>query len=202
MTKLCPKCGAVKFEDQFSLCSSTVSKKQCWCNECHLNYRKSKKRERKEYARAYYLKNREEIIKKVKIYAAKNAEKLVKKHRLYYEKTISTRLLGDARKRANKLKLSFNLTEDDFVIPTICPVLNIPIIIGTKGRQNNSPSIDRIVPELGYIKGNICIISWRANRIKSDGTLSELKNIVKYVEENERAKGINIESALASSDNQ
>jgi hypothetical protein len=46
-----------------------------------------------------------------------------------------------------------------------------------------SPSLDRIVPELGYVKGNVRVISDRANRIKRDATLEELRAIVKYVEE-------------------
>jgi hypothetical protein len=45
----------------------------------------------------------------------------------------------------------------------------------------NSPSIDRIDPERGYVKGNIKIISFRANQIKSDASHQELKLVAAYV---------------------
>ncbi len=49
-----------------------------------------------------------------------------------------------------------------------------------KGPRPNSPSIDRIAPERGYVKGNIKIISFRANQIKSDASPSELKLVAAY----------------------
>lgn len=43
--------------------------------------------------------------------------------------------------------------------------------------QHSSPSIDRIIPELGYVRGNIAVISMRANKLKSDATSEELERI-------------------------
>lgn len=51
-----------------------------------------------------------------------------------------------------------------------------------KQRTDNSPSLDRIDNSSGYVKGNVHIISMRANRIKSDATLQELKSVVKYLD--------------------
>lgn len=50
------------------------------------------------------------------------------------------------------------------------------------GRKNspNSPSLDRIVPERGYVRGNVVIVSFRANRAKSDLTIAELKQLVEF----------------------
>lgn len=88
--------------------------------------------------------------------------------------------------RAKMYNIPFNLEESDVVIPNICPVLGIPIKIhtGRGGYFPDSPSIDRIIPELGYVKGNIRIISFRANWLKTNATLKELKAIVKYLEDN------------------
>jgi len=58
-------------------------------------------------------------------------------------------------------------------LPTHCPILGIQLHYGGngKGRQDdNSATIDRIDNARGYIRDNVLICSWRANRIKSDGT--------------------------------
>ncbi len=58
----------------------------------------------------------------------------------------------------------------------LCPVLHIPLVIGAgKGKcSSSSPSIDKFIQEKGYVKGNIAIISYRANRMKSDATIAEI----------------------------
>lgn len=50
------------------------------------------------------------------------------------------------------------------------------------GRQPNSPSIDRVVPDRGYVIGNVAVICWRCNKIKSDLMPNELRQFVAYVE--------------------
>lgn len=66
----------------------------------------------------------------------------------------------------------------------ICPILEVPIIVGTKGEYEYSPSIDRIDNSKGYIKGNVQIISKKANSMKNSATSTELitfcKNILRY----------------------
>lgn len=82
-------------------------------------------------------------------------------------------LLYSAKQRAKESGWDFDLTADDIEIPSICPVLGTPMV---------SPSIDRIDSTKGYVKGNICVISWRANKLKQDATLEELRQLVAYVE--------------------
>lgn len=90
-----------------------------------------------------------------------------------------------ARKRARELGLPFDLEEDDIIFPKVCPVLDIPIILktenGPRKRSDNTPSLDRILPELGYVKGNVKIISWRANRLKNDASLADIEGIYNYM---------------------
>jgi predicted DNA-binding protein YlxM (UPF0122 family) len=93
------------------------------------------------------------------------------------------------RKRANcrANNIPFDLTMDDIVWHTHCPVLGMELeYLGIdSSRKENSVSFDRINPKLGYVKGNVQIISWRANRIKNDGTSEEHKMIYDYMKKYE-----------------
>jgi hypothetical protein len=53
-----------------------------------------------------------------------------------------------------------------------------------KGSAEESPSLDRLIPNLGYIKNNIMIISHRANVIKHNGTMEEHEKICQYIKDN------------------
>lgn len=86
--------------------------------------------------------------------------------------------MGWAKQRAKKKRLPFNLTLDDVIIPTHCPALGIKLIPGSSGSQ--SPTLDRIIPSLGYTKGNVVVISALANAIKSTGTPSEILKVAKF----------------------
>lgn len=88
-----------------------------------------------------------------------------------------------ARGRAKREGLPFDLEPEDIVFPDTCPVLGIPIFFSEdRVRTDNTPSIDKIKPAEGYVKGNIHVISWRANRLKGNASLDELKRIVNYIE--------------------
>lgn len=92
-------------------------------------------------------------------------------------------LLRWARGRAEQKGLSFNLTIEDINIPEFCPVLGIPLFCGDGVSCENSPTLDRIVPELGYVTGNVIVISNRANRIKHNATWLELQKLVEFYEQ-------------------
>lgn len=91
------------------------------------------------------------------------------------------RILATVKSRTAKDGIPFNLTLEDIIIPEFCPVLGIKLKKGQGKRQDNSVSIDRIIPELGYVKGNIRIISWRANKLKNNGKIEEFEAIIKYM---------------------
>lgn len=102
------------------------------------------------------------------------------------KKNINRVIYTTTKSRAKKLGIPFDLTIDDIIIPTHCPILGIELYRneGKHGSNNNSPSIDRIIPSRGYVKGNISIISSRANAIKSNTTIQELEKILEYARGN------------------
>lgn len=80
-----------------------------------------------------------------------------------------------ARQRATRKGLAFDITVDDIVVPDRCPYLNIQLTICTDGIvKDDTASIDRIDNEKGYVKGNIRIISFRANKMKSNLNAADL----------------------------
>ena len=96
-------------------------------------------------------------------------------------------MVRSAKQRALKKGLDFNITYEDFEIPERCPLLGIPLIkhVGDGNAKDDSPSLDRIKPELGYIKGNVWVISRKANEIKNNVNSDTLKTIA----ENLKAHG-------------
>jgi hypothetical protein len=91
-------------------------------------------------------------------------------------------MIQNARARAKAADVPFLLTPGDIVVPSHCPILGLPLfqITGKKGGGPNSPSLDRIEPSLGYVPGNIVVISNRANRLKSDASIEELRAIASF----------------------
>lgn len=89
------------------------------------------------------------------------------------------------RKRTNCLnsgqEWSIHFGQIEWV--TTCPVLGIELDYFAEQRQENSPSFDKVDPKKGYVPGNVQIISWRANRIKNDGTSEEHEKIAQYIRE-------------------
>lgn len=89
-----------------------------------------------------------------------------------------------ARGRSLKFGMPFDLTLDDIRIPDVCPVLGIQLDrnIGGLGALPGSPSLDRVIPSKGYIRGNVRVISTRANVLKGDSTLDELLMMASFIQ--------------------
>ena len=89
--------------------------------------------------------------------------------------------LQQCKKRALLKGIEFNLTEEDIIIPEICPILEVPLVIGTAGKYEYSPSIDRINNSKGYVKGNVMVISKKANSMKNSATPQELEVFIRNI---------------------
>lgn len=94
-----------------------------------------------------------------------------------------TQRITHKRNHAKAVGVDFDLTISDlYPLPETCPVLGIPLNYGTgsRGAADNAMSLDRIDSNLGYVKGNVVMISQRANRIKNDATVDELRRIYEF----------------------
>jgi len=95
-------------------------------------------------------------------------------------------LVNNLKASAKKRNIHFDLTTadiDDLGIPLTCPILKIPIFFHRGHVKDDSISFDRIDSSKGYIKDNIVIISYRANKLKSDATLEEMEAIVEFYQQ-------------------
>lgn len=102
-----------------------------------------------------------------------------------YYSTISNESLifSTAKSRATKNNIPFSIDLEDIHIPDFCPALGIPINkVGIK-MTDSSPTLDRIIPDLGYVKGNVIVISNKANRIKSNATAEEINLVSKWLKD-------------------
>lgn len=92
-------------------------------------------------------------------------------------------LFEGAKRRAKLEGLPFTITIDDIVIPDMCPVLGIPIVLGQPANSPNLPSLDKFDPALGYVPGNITVMSLRANSLKRDATTEEIRLVYQWMEQ-------------------
>lgn len=88
----------------------------------------------------------------------------------------------NAYHRAAKRGLDCTLDFRSIDVPSHCPVLGIPLFRTPGQITDNSPSLDRIDSTKGYVEGNVVVVSQRANRLKSDATISELRRIADFYE--------------------
>lgn len=145
-------------------------------------YREKNKEHIKQKAKEYYEKNKERISartskRKTEEYRA-NPQKQMEKQKEWKVNNLEKYLVQGAKQRAKKYGLPFDITYLDVVIPKKCPYLNIPLIPFSEW---SSPSLDRILPELGYVKGNIQVISTKANTMKNNATPEELLSFAKEI---------------------
>ena len=202
MDKECTKCLKIKNIDQFTLTVRKVP--HVWCKECcKILYKEIRNKNKDKWTKSSidpYLVNVEKKCSDCKTkqsriqfnkdrttrdglsYHCKNCSKnRYKNNKISSPKTL---MLAAAKQRAKRDKVICNITENDILIPERCPILNIPLKINIKKWENDSPSLDRIIPKLGYTKDNIKVISWRANALKRDASIEELESIVKYMKNN------------------
>jgi len=170
------------------LCGAQKTERTCWfkkrnhhfCSRLCANktnaQKKAKGLTRKEYEKQYWAipENKARRVLLAKENAIKRADAMGDS----YKKMILSR----CKARAKIRNIEFTITIDDIVIPKYCPILGLELKPnrGSGGRLN-SPSLDRIDCSKGYIKGNIQVISNRANTIKSDATYADILKFAEWI---------------------
>ena len=106
----------------------------------------------------------------------------------YAIKSKLARTLSNTKSVCEKQGVPFDITVEDLVpYPLTCPVLGLPINwMNTGSSSNDSPSLDRMQPDKGYVRGNVQIISSKANRLKNNGSIDDFQRIVEYMKKGGR----------------
>jgi len=130
------------------------------------------------YKKKYYKKNKKRISDYWKVFYANNRERLKKKSAKRYWEKLPEYLFYAAKDRAKRAGIPFNITKYDVVVPKVCPVFKRKFI---PGDRDWTPSLDKIVPSKGYVKGNIAVMSFKANRMKHNNTKKDLKRLLAWL---------------------
>lgn len=136
--------------------------------------------------REYYKEWRKKNVEKVKTYLNAKYPDYAQHSANYRMRHPERNLLTLAKRRAKAKGIEFAIEEKDIDIPILCPILGIPIVkIYTKGKSTgptpNSPSLDRIDNSKGYIKGNVKVISHKANSMKHTASREDLIKFANWI---------------------
>ena len=126
------------------------------------------KRRRRVYARQYYRDRKDDPTFMAKRRAQRKACR---------DNNIDKFLWRAAKNRALEHGLAFDIDVTDIIIPATCPVFGTPFEVGAM----TAASLDRIDSSKGYIKGNVQVLSRKANIMKSDATLIQLQEFAQWV---------------------
>lgn len=172
--KPCKRCGTTtKYVTNYACvqCSEEISSernKKHWQKVKDLGRNLEYSAKQAPHRKRYYDKNKDKL----------KADLIANKSELgtfYLQKSLT-----HIKCKSKKNNIPFDISVEDLIIPEHCPILGIELQFNIGGAQDNSPSIDRIVPELGYVPGNVIIISSRANRIKNNATIDEMYKIYSF----------------------
>ena len=123
-------------------------------------------------------------------------EKEKEQRKQSHKRNIIHNMYKRAKDRAKKYNYEFNLEEEDIIIPELCPLLEVPFVLGEKGDYAYTPTIDRIDNSKGYTKDNISIITMKANSMKNSASFEELQkfctNILRYSLNNKKSELIEL----------
>lgn len=144
-------------------------------------WRKNNLERKRELERQYYHANPESYKVRQKEYQIRTLDRFAERSANWNKANHAGVLLRAARQRAKQKELPFDIDVSDIVIPDLCPILGIPLTRGDGRKEGNSATLDRIVNDLGYVKGNVWVISSKANTMKSNANREELRRFGEWI---------------------
>jgi hypothetical protein len=90
----------------------------------------------------------------------------------------------NAKRRAAEKGVPFDLISEyvETLVVDRCPVLGIALVYTPDSAQGpDRAALDRMIPELGYVRGNVQVLASRANMMKSDASPEELLLFANWV---------------------
>ena len=189
--KICPRCKEAKSLDHFHASKNSPDGHVCFCKSCMKGYVSSRYQKLKTESCKTYpdykmcRKCGEEKAKSNFVPHPFTKDGLsawcgacMNKYRIKRRKDDPQKALwSQAKARSRARGIPFDINIDDVVIPERCPVFGIE---WRSGSNDTVPSLDRIVPEKGYVKGNVVVVSMRANRMKSEASIQELQTLADF----------------------
>lgn len=169
--RICSRCGCALSK---TTASPSVIQNGSWCRNCH-----------NVLAQKWYRTHRKESLAANRLWRLSHLSEKRALNRRWKRNNIGKVLFMSARNRARKSGWAFNLKMSDIVVPERCPILGIKLVAhcGTRNKKYpNSPSLDRIDSSKGYVRGNIAVVSWRANEVKKNGTAAEHRKIATWMQ--------------------
>lgn len=162
----CLRCHTGKPVSAFHKATARKDGLQIWCRECCAQRQRDTRHLRPSAASAHNKAWR-------------------RKRRTLSPKTEWARIAWNSAKwRAKRDGLPFAITRADIEALTAdnCPVLGVPMVYnaGSRHPTGTSPTVDKIQNSRGYVRGNIIVVSYRANRIKNDASLAELEAVFSF----------------------
>lgn len=142
-----------------------------WHRKHRENLSPERKESRRARALARYHERRDQDLPKMRAYS---------KQRYASDRRLS--LYDGAKRRASLDGIPFTITIEDIVIPQRCPVLGILLVTGASANHPALPSLDKFIPALGYVPGNINVISLRANSLKKNATIEEVAHLLAWMQ--------------------
>lgn len=139
-----------------------------------------------ETNRRYYQRNKERILAKAKLsskdFYDSNRVEILSRAKKSREKHYEKSLFRQVKSRCERNGIPFNIDLSDIVIPEFCPLLKVKLTrTQGQGRVDSNASVDRINPSLGYTKGNIQILSLKANTMKQNASQEELETFARSI---------------------
>lgn len=166
--KKCPQCDRTLPASSFHKDRRTATGLRSYCKSC------VKDRFQTQFKNGPHYKNR------LKKYAAQRKDiRAADPARVWAFDTYH-----NAKKRAKAAGLPFDLTKEWLLeqLGDKCPLLDTPYVLGNGKTCSQTPTLDRKKPGAGYTTDNCWVVSAKANRIKSDASVEEIRLLVSNLE--------------------